>query len=162
MKKQLKKQQSGRSMIEMVGVLAVMGLITAAAFVLINSALSSQRLSRVDDDVSGIVNGVRLLYNASADFTGVDNGSPKGNDTLILLGFGKDGTGNEYQNPYGGNYELNSQSGDRTFSVTITGLGTKTCAALESRSWAGASKVGTCSGGKLEITYGKTDTRSNL
>ena len=108
MKKQTKKQQSGRSMIEMVGVLAVMGLITAAAFVLINSALSSQRLSRVDDDVSGIVNGVRLLYNAAPDFTGIDGGSvyDQGKATMVLLGFGGDTDAKRYQNPYGGYYIL--------------------------------------------------------
>ena len=60
MKKQNKKHESGRSMIEMVGVLAVMGLITAAAFVLITSAMRSQKLSRADDDISALAAGVRL------------------------------------------------------------------------------------------------------
>ena len=166
MKKQTKKQQSGRSMIEMVGVLAVMGLITAAAFILINSAMSSQRLSRVDDDVSGIVNGVRLLYNGSADFSGVENGTPAGNDTLILLGFGKAGTGNEYQNPYGGNYVLASQNGaTRTFTVTITKLGEKTCTVLKNRKWpAGGVASATCAAGSdnsVVVTYGKADTSVN-
>ena len=162
MKKQLKKQQSGRSMIEMVGVLAVMGLITAAAFVLINSALSSQRLSRVDDDVSGIVNGVRLLYNAQADFTGV------GEDTLYLLGYGTPANGTEaakpYQNPYGGSYDLAAVTG-RKFTITITGLGQKTCTVLKSRNWpAGGAATATCGTGtsnSVVITYGKADSSMN-
>ena len=175
--KTTKKQQSGRSMIEMVGVLAVMGLITAAAFVLINSALASQRLSRLDDDVSGIVQGVRLLYNSQPDFNGVataESGKPAGNSTLVLLGFGSDAK--PYQNPYGGNYVLAGQNDARTFTVQITGLGKKTCTVLASRDWnGGGSNVATaktgevatnCSaetsnGNSVTVRYEKSDTKTN-
>lgn len=165
MKKQTKKQQSGRSMIEMVGVLAIMGLITAAAFVLINSAMSSQRLSRIDDDVAGIVNGVRLLYNSQPDFNGAETGTTsKGEDTLILLGFGNGDKA--YQNPYGGKYEITQSVQNKTFTVTITGLGDKTCTVLAARDWTGATSKGTCTAGTdgkktLGITYGKSDERMN-
>ncbi|MBO7053541.1 MAG: hypothetical protein J6W27_03865 [Alphaproteobacteria bacterium] len=168
MKKQTKKQQSGRSMIEMVGVLAVMGLITAAAFVLINSAMSSQRLSRVDDDVAGIVNGVRLLYNSQPDFTGVSA------DTLVLLGFGN--ADKAYQNPYGGDYILNSQPNARTFTVTLDKLGAKTCTVLSTKTWTAGGKVittavesspvtsctaTTTNTNKVVIQYGKADSSMN-
>ena len=154
MKKQTKKQQSGRSMIEMVGVLAIMGLITAAAFVLINSAMSSQRLSRVDDDVAGIVNGVRLLYNSQPDFNGISA------DTLVLLGFGT--ATKAYQNPYGGDYQLDSQINARTFTVTIKGLGAKTCSVLKSRTWtAGGNVVNTAVEGSPVTSCTATTTNTN-
>ena len=174
MKKQIKKQESGRSMIEMVGVLAVMGLITAAAFVLINSAMSSQRLSRVDDDVSGIVNGVRLLYNASADFTGVDGKTAtnttgdEGKATLILLGFGgEESDGKRYQNPYGGYYKLANSSSDRAFTVQVTNLGKKTCTVLAARQYpaggtvSASSCAGDASANSVTIKYGKSDSSMN-
>ena len=169
MKKQTKKQQSGRSMIEMVGVLAVMGLITAAAFILINSAMSSQRLSRVDDDVSGIVNGVRLLYNAAPDFTGIDGGSvyDQGKATMVLLGFGGDTDAKRYQNPYGGNYILANSASDRAFTVKITNLGKKTCTVLAARQYpaGGILKESVCNGATKDnyvmIRYGKADSSMN-
>ena len=160
--KTTKKQQSGRSMIEMVGVLAVMGLITAAAFVLINSALASQRLSRLDDDVSAIVQGVRLLYNSQPDFHGVDTtavtGKP-GNSTLVLLGFGSDAK--PYTNPYGGDYLLTSDDTNRTFTIEISGLGSKTCTMLAARDWNGGGKDAACANGSVTVTYEKSDTKTN-
>ena len=91
-KKVAKKHESGRSMIEMVGVLAIMGLITAAAFVLITSALRSQRLVRIDDDVSAIAAGVRLLYANQPSFSTVANTTTVDgktvNTALNLIGYG--------------------------------------------------------------------------
>lgn len=133
-KKQTKKQESGRSMIEMVGVLAVMGLITAGAFVLITSAMSSQKMSRVDDDVSAIVAGTRLLYNGQQNFNGLTN------EATGLLGFSG-------SNPYGGSYYLGTvdtaatTEADARFHVYVTGLTQSQCNALKNRAWPGGSKT---------------------
>ena len=64
-----KKTESGRSMIEMVGVLAVMGLITAGAFVLISSGLQSQKRSSVTDEIDVIAANVRSLGAQATDRT---------------------------------------------------------------------------------------------
>ena len=136
--KKTKKQESGRSMIEMVGVLAVMGLITAGAFVLISSAMSSQRISRVDDDVSAIVQGVRLLYNSNNTFSGLTNAA------LTVLSF------KDVKNPFGGDYKV--QTGDTSstvqkdarFKVIVSGLGTSNAATMQARKWpsGGSAKCG--------------------
>jgi len=159
-KKTNKKHESGRSMIEMVGVLAVMGLITAAAFVLITSAMSSQRISRIDDDVSSIVQGVRLLYNPSDNFAGLsDSGA------LQVLGY------KDAKNPYGGDYQLESLdtattyntdgsyaagtlSGDARFAVKLTGLGENVCKTLVNRNWqAGGTTTGWTTGSTGDVGY---------
>ena len=159
--KKNKKQESGRSMIEMVGVLAVMGLITAGAFVLISSAMRSQKISRVDDDVSAIVAGTRLLYNSQENFSGLNN------TAIEALGFS--GT-----NPFGGNYYISVNSSDKTkFDVFIGGLSQSECNTLKSRNWPGnntaiaggtavtlgtnniASMTGNACGAAVKITYGK-------
>ena len=125
--KKQKKQESGRSMIEMVGVLAVMGLITAGAFVLISSAMKSQKTSRLDDDVSAIVAGVRLLYNSAENFSGLKN------DALDVIGYGTD-----VKNPYGGNYYVAVDSADNTkFNVYVGGLSGGECKALKGRNFPG-------------------------
>ena len=59
MKKSYKNQESGRSIIEIMGVLGLMGLISIGAFVLIRSGMASHRRTMVMDDVSKIVTGVR-------------------------------------------------------------------------------------------------------
>jgi len=167
MKKQNKKHESGRSMIEMVGVLAVMGLITAAAFVLITSAMRSQKLSRADDDISALAAGVRLLYNNSADaggFKGIVTATSA--NTLKVLGFDKVkpayGTDSTYEIAAvksvasGTNVPTNCQSTDSDcpyFSISFNADTATTCSGLAQREWANGGKS-SCNGTKLTIVFG--------
>ena len=66
--KEIKKQESGRSMIEMIAVLAIMGLITAGAFVLINSASRSQKIAHFDDEVNLLAANARALTAEAGNF----------------------------------------------------------------------------------------------
>ena len=146
-RKMTKKHESGRSMIEMVGVLAVMGLITAAAFVLITSAMRSQKLSRADDDVAALAAGVRLLYNNTTSFTGIGSAN-----VLKVLGF------DTVKAPYGNDtYTVGaaqqSTKGDR-FYISFNAGDATTCAGLAGRTWGngGAAK---CNGTTLQIFFGR-------
>lgn len=168
-KKTNKKHESGRSMIEMVGVLAVMGLITAGAFVLISSAMSSQRISRVDDDVSALVQGVRMLYNTNNNFYGLTDDAKK------VLGF------ENVKNPFGGTYTLSTPdltedvaAKDAKFTIVIDNLGKTNAGVLQARKWpgGGSAECGTVStnnntttftgaacdsANAISITYGKDE-----
>ena len=146
-KKVAKKHESGRSMIEMVGVLAVMGLITAAAFILITSAMRSQKLSRADDDVAALAAGVRLLYNNNTNFTGLSD------TALDVLGFDNA----KVTTPYGGGYSLGvgtEREQDDRFYISMTTDSDSTCAALANRTWGSGGK-GKCNGSELKIWFGK-------
>ena len=116
-KKLTKKSEHGRSMIEMVGVLAVMGLITAAAFVLITSALRSQKLTRVNDDVAAIAAGVRLVYANKPDFKNVKDAD------LSLIGY------DNVKSPYNNNYTLKAGKDDDHFTISFIADKTS-CSAL--------------------------------
>ena len=118
------KQESGRSMIEMIGVLAIMAIITAGAFVLITTAFSTQKRSKTVDDVASIVTGVRSLLGDYDDFSGIDN------STI----FGAIAVSNK--NPYGGTYELAVNTANpRQFIVSINGLSKSECAGLVTKAW---------------------------
>lgn len=118
------RQESGRSMIEMIGVLAIMGIITAGAFVLISTAINTQKRSRVTDDVTAIVAGVRNLLGEYDDFSNIDN------STI----FGAIAMSNK--NPYGGTYELAVDANNpRQFIVSINGLSKADCEGLITKAW---------------------------
>ena len=167
MKKQNKKHESGRSMFEMVGVLAVMGLITAAAFVLITSAMRSQKLSRADDDIAALAAGVRLLYNNSADnggYKGITTATSAG--TLKALGF------ENVKPAYGTDSNYTIAPATKTVSnnvvtwadcatnaTTCNGFSIKfntdsenTCKGLAQRTWANGGKS-ECTGAALKIYF---------
>lgn len=152
------KQESGRSMIEMIGVLAIMAVITAGAFVLISTAFHTQKRSRVTDDVASIVSGVRSLLGEYDDFSNIDN------STI----FGAIAVSNK--NPYGGTYELAVDTANpRQFIVSINGLSKSDCEGLITKAWTDSvgyttsnrkesGATGKCLDGKnniVSITYGE-------
>lgn len=151
MKKQIKKtnkkQQSGRSMIEMVGVLAVMGLITAGAFVLISSANSSSRRNRVVDDVMNIAAGVRALY---ADADALPTTMPSGILTLV---------NGPTKTPYNSDYTVTTDT-NTTFKIAFSTKTDADCKALAAKQWKDTvSHTTTCTASNsvypFEVVYGK-------
>ena len=144
-----RQQQSGRSMVEIVGVLAIMGLITVAAFVLIRNGMATQKRNAVIDDVSKIVTGVRSLYAEYDDLSGLD-----GDAVLAATAVGENGP---YENSV---YSVAKDSSDNSkFVVTVKNLPARDCTVLASRKWAdsvGKSSDCTASGYyKVSLTYDK-------
>ena len=147
-----RKHESGRSMIEMVGVLAVMGLITAGAFILISNASASQRRNRVIDDVMNIATGVRSLYAEHETFPAAASMV----SATILSALSISST-----SPYNTTYAV-TRTGDTTFSVTVPDMNYNDCSALSIKKWKDAAATPTCtpkSGdatkGTFVITYNK-------
>ena len=152
-------QESGRSMIEMLGVLAIMGVITVGAIGMISTAMRTQKLTAVNDEVVQMVTMVRNLHGEYDDFSAM-------NTTTI---FGAIGMSDK--NPYGGTYELSVNPSDaRQFIVTINGLAKSECEALLAKAWSDSigyqvsdgksgGAVGNCNleNGKnsVQITYGE-------
>ncbi|MCM1294617.1 MAG: type II secretion system GspH family protein [Muribaculaceae bacterium] len=118
------KQESGRSMIEMLGVLAIMGVITVGAIGAISMAMRTQKRATVEEEVFQMVAGVRQLLGGYDDFSHIDNATI----------FGAIGMKNK--NPYGGTYELSvDPSNSRQFIVSINGLTQSDCRALVTKAW---------------------------
>ncbi|MDR1071759.1 MAG: hypothetical protein LBL21_03910 [Rickettsiales bacterium] len=118
------RRESGRSMIEMLGVLLIMGVITVAAVQMISAAMRSSKRTTVQDEVAQITTGVRQLLGEYDDFSGIDN-----NTIFAAIGISS-------KNPYGGKYELRTnQSDKRQFVVSITGLNGSDCEYFRTKAW---------------------------
>ncbi len=153
------KQESGRSMIEMLGVLAIMGVITAGAYLMIANGMRMIRGSSVSEEVFQIVSRVRDIHR------GFDNFSNLNGNTI----FGAIGMSDT--NPYGGKYEVMADpSNPRQFIVSITGLSRSDCEYFVNKAWTdsvgyemsghkNSGATGNCSAadGKnvVQITYGE-------
>ena len=125
--------------------MAIMGLITAAAFILIRGGLASQKRSVIDDDVAQIVTGVRTLY---ADYDNLP-ASFDGTKTLSALSI-------DTNAPYeGATYELSRESGS-VFVVKIKKLPENECTVLSTKTWAEAiDGTAKCESGTITIKYKK-------
>jgi type II secretory pathway pseudopilin PulG len=153
------KQESGRSMIEMLGVLAIMGIITVGAITMISAAMKSQKRTTVNDEVVQIVTNVRQLLGEYDDFSNINNATIFG------------AIGITSKNPYGGNYELAvNQSNARQFVLSISGLSKSDCEYFVTKAWSDSvdyqmsdgkrgGAFGTCAdengGNVVRIIYGE-------
>ena len=118
------REESGPSIIEMLGGLAIMGVITAGAIALISNAMRMQKRNTVNDEVMQIVTNVRQLLGEYDDFSTINNSTIFG------------AIGMSDKNPYGGNYILSVNPADyRQFVVSITGLTKSDCQALVTKAW---------------------------
>ena len=153
------RYESGRSMIEMLGGLAIMGVITVAAITMISTAMRTQKRNTVNDEVVQIVTGVRQLLGEYDDFSHINNATIFG------------AIGMSPKNPYGGAYELSvDPTNSRQFILSITGLNESDCQYLVTKAWSdsvgyqmsgghqgGASGNCNAAPGKnvVKITYGE-------
>ena len=118
------KNESGRSMIEMLGVLAIMGVITVGAIGMISTAMRTQKRNTVNEEVLQIVTGVRQLLGEYDDFSNINNSTIFG------------AIGMSSKNPYGGTYELSvDPANSRQFVVTINGLSKNDCEYFITKGW---------------------------
>lgn len=118
------KYESGRSMIEMLGVLAIMGVITVGAIGMISTAMRTQKRNTVNEEVLQIVTGVRQLLGEYDDFSHINNATIFG------------AIGMSAKNTYGGTYELAvDPSNPRQFIVSINGLSQGDCEYFVTKAW---------------------------
>ena len=118
------KQECGRSMIEMLGVLTIMGIITVGATLLISRAMDLQRRNTINDEVVQIVTNVRTMHAEYDDFSNINS--------QIILG----AMGQKNLNTYGVSYEITTDAANsRQFIVTVKNLSESDCKFLLAKAW---------------------------
>ena len=66
----IKTNESGRSMIEMLGVLAIIGVLSVGGIAGYSKAMNKYKTNKVADNVSMIVTNIRTLYAQQNNFKG--------------------------------------------------------------------------------------------
>ncbi|MHA1550274.1 MAG: type II secretion system protein [Alphaproteobacteria bacterium] len=117
------KRESGRTMIEMLGVLAIIGVLTVGSISLYSIAMRNMKRSDVVQDVQLLVQQIRSLYANVEDYSDIDN------SIIIALQL-------DEKNPFGGVYNLVSNQQDHTvFEIHITGLSKENCQYFKIYTW---------------------------
>ncbi len=115
------KNQSGRSMIEMLGVLAIVGILSAGGITGYSMAMQSYKTDALIGKIQLINQQARIYYEQDKldDFDA---------NHLIDMGVIHD-----YNNPFGG--QLDIEGADETLTFTIDGLPAETCVRLITSDW---------------------------
>jgi hypothetical protein len=79
-KAQVETAQYGRSMIEMLGVLAIVGVLSVGGIAGYSKAMTKFKINKTIDQISHLVTNIRILYAQQTTYYGLDN------DTAIQMG----------------------------------------------------------------------------
>ena len=160
----MKNNQTGRSMVEMLGVLAIIGVLSAGGLAGYSKAMFKHKLNSTMDQITMLVTNIRTMYGTQASYNGLTNGQ------AVQLGIvpavmGTDtGSTATLTNPFKGSVTIDGTATAKSgaaagtaFTVLYTGLPTEACIALSTTdfgSGAGSGFIGVDIGTTSTVNVG--------
>lgn len=145
-------QQSGRSMVEMLGVLAIVGVLSIGGVAGYSKAMAKYKINKTMDQVSLLITAVRTAYGASVSYKGLDTGYAIQSEMVGMdMTLGSKST---IQNAYQGSVIIQAldKNGKKCgtadtdycpmFGVVFTNIDKLACAQLASADWGGSPSSG--------------------
>lgn len=140
MKNLVKNEQSGRSMVEMLGVLAIIGVLSVGGISGYSKAMAKFKLTKAQDQISMLLMNIRTAFSGSSNYEGLNN------TTAVQLnivpgdmlpgGIGKSVTASGgIINAFSGAVKLGTSANNQHFTLEFGGLGKETCISLASSDW---------------------------
>jgi Tfp pilus assembly protein PilE len=129
--KNVKMLDSGRSMIEMLGVLAIIGVLTVSAIQLYSSAMSKYNRMAVIEDISTMSQEISSYYAGKEDYTGI---SIRFLESAEIIP--------DSQTPWNTEYEIFATGEDnQQFAIRLNELDKGDCMYLADWEWTGKKNV---------------------
>ena len=165
-------EESGRSMVEMLGVLAIVGVLSIGGIAGYSKAMAKYKLNKTLDQVSMIITNVRTTFGNQYSYAGLDNSTAEkydivGND----LSHGTSGTSVALTNAFSGTVTIQALSdstgtacatevSDTTycpyFKISYTKIPDQACTEIAMSDWGGSAASGLVSIAIGETTYSWT------
>ena len=137
----MKTNESGRSMIEMLGVLAIIGVLSVGGIAGYSKAMSVYKVNRTIDQITQITTNTRALFSGHKTFVALTKDN-KPNMTLIKKSHLVPDdmiNGDAMENAFGGSVTLiAAKKGDtdnKAFSITYTTIPQAPCMELVTKDW---------------------------
>ena len=155
-KQQVDVLQYGRSMIEMLGVLAIVGVLSVGGIAGYSKAMMKFKINKIAEQVSQIATNIRTLYAQQTTYTGLNTVN------AIKMGVTPDelGTDTTLTNAFGGYVAVSvsynySYDNDKTFMVAYDGIPKEACISLATMDWGNPSSSGLVAIGIGGISWGQ-------
>ncbi len=152
-----KSVQSGRSMIEMLGVLAIIGVLSVGGIAGYSKAMMKYRINKTIEQVTLIAGNVRTFFASQGNYDGARCGS---DTTYNLENYNScavakkaklfpdemltitNGSITNIENPFGGRVGINEYSyPHKNFTIALNKLPLEACIELASHDWSTANAV---------------------
>ena len=139
--KHIETQESGRSMIEMLGVLAIIGVLSVGGIAGYSQAMSKFKVTKTTDQIQTLVTNIRTSFSSSKDYRGVTKANVMYALGIITDDMGANASANleALINPYGGTLKITAMNNNRYFAISYSGLPADACSRLAAQNWGDAS-----------------------
>lgn len=127
-----KIEQSGRSMVEMLGVLAIIGVLSVGGISGYSKAMAKFKLTKAQDQLTMLLMNIRTTYATAPSYTGLATA------TAIAYNLApSDMVANAaLHNAFGGAVTVTTVGANAlNFSIQFSGLGRETCLSLATTDW---------------------------
>ena len=149
MRKFLNSEQNGRSMVEMLGVLAIIGVLSVGGISGYSKAMAKFKMSKAMDQMSMTVANIRTAYGSMSSYADLDD------DAAITYGLvGADMLNSDKDtiiNAFSGEVHIKSATvngiENAGFSIVYNGLDRDACLGLATADWGTAGILGMTVGG---------------
>ncbi len=126
-------EQSGRSMVEMLGVLAIIGVLSVAGIAGYSKAMAKFKVNAVMDQMTMTAANIRTAYSSQPNYNGISASVIR---NLGLAEKAMESGTSALKNTYGGAVTVEaSGSGDKQFKLTFSGLPKSACATIGTADW---------------------------
>ena len=148
-KAQVETAQYGRSMIEMLGVLAIVGVLSVGGIAGYSKAMTKFKINKTADQISQIVANIRTLYAQQTTYQGLNTVSAYNMGVIPdeMGSYHDIGWADAINNPFSGpvlistGSRLSSSSND-AFIISIYSIPKEACVTLATMDWGSSSSSG--------------------
>ena len=147
----MRVNEQGRSMIEMLGVLAIVGVLSVGGIAGYSKAMAKFKTNKVIDQINTISTNVRTLYSSQRNYGGLNNCTAIRmalipSEMYAASNKSASGSGVEVTNAFGGNlyiHSVNQGTGtDNAYIIAIDALPKTACVSIATTDWGGDSGSG--------------------
>ena len=149
----MKNNEKGRSMVEMLGVLAIIGVLSAGGLAGYSKAMFKHKLNTTMDQITMLVTNIRTMFGTQENYENLS--VPFAIKLGIVAQSARGGTNNSKMiNPFKGEVTLNpvdvkGSVPNSGFTITYDGLPSEACVAIATADWGtgpGSGFVGVSAG----------------
>ncbi len=138
-----KPNENGRSMIEMLGVLAIIGVLSVGGIAGYSKAMETYKINTIKSQVAQLITNVHTLYIQQNSYDGLDT------ESAVNMGLFSDGFDTQNLKYYGFYYirnkfntEFSVQGWGSYFRIEVANINKKECVALATTDWGNSGTTG--------------------
>lgn len=153
----MKYNENGRSMVEMLGVLAIIGVLSVGGIAGYSKAMNKYKINKTTDQVSMLVANIRTLFSSQGNYKDLDNAQAikfgvVPNDMIKTTGAGNAAT-TKLVNAFGGDVTIAAAKartadgsatvpGNEAFIIEYAGLSSEACVTVATGDWGSGQASG--------------------